>query len=123
METGGNDGWREFVWPAFVRLDAVRVAKLREATFSADWQIVATAGGHPWIAIRQMNGAEAGNTMMIWLASEPRAQTNWTNDPSFVLFFAEMANRAWGGGGGGKTVAWDDVSRAGDNRVEGTQRI
>ncbi len=31
---------------------------------------------------------------MIWLASHPTTETDWPKDPSFVLFFAEMARQA-----------------------------
>src|SRR5206468_2742886 len=80
------------------------------------WQVLATVDGRPWIALRTVGGdaagaGGAGRVTLLWLASAPSAETNWPKSASFVLFFAEVANRAWeaqaGEAIGGSAVEWE----------------
>jgi hypothetical protein len=101
-----GEGWTpeiatgtKFSWPRFVALQGVRVKALRQASFSADWQILATANGRPWIALREIQDMPMPPTtgkrhVWLWLASDPVTDTNWPSLPSFVLFFAEIQHRA-----------------------------
>ena len=91
------EGGSGFAWPAFVSLKDVHVRTMREAVISADWRIVATAGGKPWIAVREMPRGDGSKALWVWLASSPWTDSDWVKDPGFVLFFAEMEQRAFGG--------------------------
>ena len=75
--------------PNFVHLDRVHVAAFRAVALSPEWHILATVADKPWMAMRQQK-----KLTLIWLASSPTTETDWPKDPSFVLFFAEMASRA-----------------------------
>jgi hypothetical protein len=91
-----------FAWPPFVSLKDVHVKALRQAEFSSDWEVIARAGGHPWIAVRRK-----GN-LAIWLASAPTSDTDWVQAGSgFVAFFAEMQNRALGAAGQPSFTVWN----------------
>jgi hypothetical protein len=80
-----------------VTLKDVHVSAVREVAATGDWRVIATAGGRPWIAEREVAGAQGQKAVWLWLASEPLAETDWPKDPGFVLFFAEMEQRALGG--------------------------
>ncbi len=99
-------------------LAGVRLGAMRLATLSADWRVLATADGKPWIAAREWNpgaakrGAGTGDAKpvwLLWLASEPGAETSWPKDSSFVVFFGAWADQALGTGGGGASgiVDWE----------------
>jgi hypothetical protein len=87
-----------FNWPSFVSLQDVQVKARRDVALSADWRVLATADGKPWIACRLISkeSINDNNCMCIWLASDPATETNWPSHPGFVLFFAEMQHRALG---------------------------
>ncbi len=90
-----------FAWPPFVSLKDVHVKALREAELSPEWEVVARAGGHPWIAVRRQE------SLWIWLASEPATDTDWVQSGGgFVAFFGEMEARALGSGGTPAFVEW-----------------
>jgi hypothetical protein len=85
-----------FNWPAFVALKHVQVTARRAVTLSPDWRTLATVDGKPWIAYRTINSESTNenSAMYIWLASDPATETNWVNNSGFVLFFAELQQRA-----------------------------
>lgn len=68
--------------------DNVRVFSLRPARFSAEWQILARAGGHPFMALSR------GKTTRLWLAAQVTRDTDWWKHPSFLIFFAETLQHA-----------------------------
>ena len=122
--TGPAEGWtpavatgeaasRAFPWPPYVPLRDVRVFAMRTAQLEPSWQVLATANGRPWIALRTVggNGPGTARVTLVWLASAPSTETNWPKSASFVLFFAELANRAWEvpaeDGAQGNVVEWE----------------
>jgi hypothetical protein len=105
VEVNGGGPWAPqvatdsgFAWPPFVSLQDVQVHARRDVTLSADWRVIATVGGKPWIACRSISNESTNNNkcMYIWLASDPATETNWPSHPGFVLFFAELQQRALG---------------------------
>ena len=90
-------------WPAIAPLEGIRVRALRDTAISRDWQVLATAGGRPWILGRETGD---GGTLVLWLASEPATETDWPGHASFIVFLAEMEHRAWGDQGGSQYIAW-----------------
>jgi hypothetical protein len=103
-----------FAWPSFVSLKFVQVRTLRQAAISADWRIIATAGGRPWIAAREIPHADGTKALWLWLASTPLTDCDWVKDPGFVLFFAEMQQRAFSG----ERTPYVDWTRLPDTAVE-----
>src|SRR5207248_1147453 len=101
-----------FAWPGFVSLKEVRVTALRQVTLSADWHVIARAGGMPWMAWRVTKRADGSRQTWLWMASEISKETNWWALPSFVMFVSEMRSRAVGGeevtSSGG--MAWQRVA-------------
>ena len=49
-----------FAWPAFVSLKNVHVRTRRQVVMEADWRVIATASGMPWIAVREMPREQGG---------------------------------------------------------------
>jgi hypothetical protein len=100
-----------------VKLDHVRITALREATVSSDWHVLATAGDKPWLAIRAWQGVT-----LLWLASDPSSDTNWPKDPSFVIFFAELLQRAIGSANANAIVEWRPVNSNGTDEAHAQRR-
>jgi hypothetical protein len=86
-----------FDWPKFVSLKDVHVRTLRQAILGAEWRVIATADAKPWIVTREIPRGSGGKALWLWLGSSALAETDWVKDPGFVLFFAEMQQRAFGG--------------------------
>jgi hypothetical protein len=111
LVTATGDGWKAEAGeggadlPAYVQWDQVHVFKLREARLSAEWQVLARAGGHPFVALRRAREGERGPTW-VWVAAEVDRETDWWKSPGFVVFFAEMTRLSLGQAGAGRIVPW-----------------
>jgi len=73
----------------------VRISAMRAAALDATWSILATADGRPWLAARAWSPPGSTRKIsLLWLASEPAAETNWPKFASFVVFFGAWTDRA-----------------------------
>ncbi|HVS71454.1 MAG TPA: hypothetical protein VHQ47_09390 [Phycisphaerae bacterium] len=77
--------------PAFIHVDGVRVARFVPAAVSGEWTVRIRLGEWPWMAERRVG--VGGGTTVVWLASHPSSETNWVEDPSFVLTMADLVHR------------------------------
>ncbi len=70
-----------------VSFQDVHIHHFTPAKISSAWTILATVVDHPWLAMRTDS-----QTLYIWQASTlSPADTNWPLDPSFVIFFTNVA--------------------------------
>jgi hypothetical protein len=89
--------------------EMARVFALRPARLSSEWQILARAGGHPFLALAR------GKSTRLWLAAELTPDTDWWKYPSFIIFFGELVQQVSGAASADRIVTWVP-----DGRPEGT---
>lgn len=98
--TADGAGWKLVAAPNraedFVEgVAGVRVSAMRRAQMDSNWNVLATANGLPWLAARQWSPPESGRKIeLLWLASEPAAETTWPKFASFVIFFGSWTDRS-----------------------------
>ena len=107
---------------ASVSLQEVRVLTWSKATLSPAWTVLATNDGDPWLAART---DPQSRVLWIWIGSElAPTSTNWPLDPSFVVFFTNVAaHLRQGDAYAGRVVDWVRQAQAKGTPANAEARI